>query len=557
MTQSNSNPLCDFRNFLWLAWRHLSLPNPTPIQYDIAYWLQNGPRRAILEAFRGVGKSWITSVFVAWLLLMDPQVKILVVSASKERADNFTTFTQRLIRDMPVLQHLTPGPNQRNSKVSFDVRGARGDHAPSVKSVGITGMLSGSRADIIIADDVEIPNNSLTQTLRDRLAEAVKEFDAIIKPGGRIIFLGTPQTEMSLYNVLPKRGYKVKIYPARYPQPEHAHPEMANLLAEAMVSTPEIAGHPTDPDRFSDLDLLEREASYGRSGFALQFMLDTSLSDRDMFPLKTADMVVMGLNSDVAPEKVVWASSPDLIPKELPNVGLNGDKWYRPMQTRGDWIDYESKIMAIDPSGRGADELAWYVLGYLNGQIFVIDGGGTVEGYADNVLKLLAKKAHEFQVDRVVYENNFGDGMFGKILQPVLNRVYPVTLEEVRHSTQKEKRIIDTLEPVLNSHRLVVNDKLVQKDYDSTKHMPEESAHQYMLFYQLTHITPERGALRHDDRADCLAMGVNHFVEIMNRDVDEAMEDRKNDLWEAEFEEFLADAGASPRRPKQAQWMRL
>jgi hypothetical protein len=53
--------LQDFRVFLTMVWRHLNLPDPTPVQLDIAHWLQHGPRRKIIEAFRGVGKSWITS----------------------------------------------------------------------------------------------------------------------------------------------------------------------------------------------------------------------------------------------------------------------------------------------------------------------------------------------------------------------------------------------------------------------------------------------------------------------------------------------------------------
>ena len=88
--------LKDFRNFLYLAWDHLRLPSPTPIQYDIAEYLQNGPRRVAIQAFRGVGKSWITSAFVCHQLLLDPSKNILVVSASKQRADDFSTFTATL-----------------------------------------------------------------------------------------------------------------------------------------------------------------------------------------------------------------------------------------------------------------------------------------------------------------------------------------------------------------------------------------------------------------------------------------------------------------------------
>uniref|UniRef100_UPI0040476A38 phage terminase large subunit n=1 Tax=Shewanella sp. TaxID=50422 RepID=UPI0040476A38 len=154
--------LKDFRNFTYLVWKHLGLPEPTPVQYDIAEYLQNSPKRCIIEAFRGVGKSYITAAYVVHQLLLNPQLKFMVVSASKARADDFSTFTQRIIMELPICQHLVAKDGQRWSKIAFDVAPAKASGSPSVKSVGVTGQLTGSRADIIIADDVEVPNNSMT-----------------------------------------------------------------------------------------------------------------------------------------------------------------------------------------------------------------------------------------------------------------------------------------------------------------------------------------------------------------------------------------------------------
>ena len=148
--------LKNFKNFVYLVWKHLNLPDPTPLQYDIAEYLQHGPKRSVIMAFRGVGKSWITSAFVVHQLLLDPSKNILVVSASKNRSDDFSTFTLRIIQEIPILQGLKPSENQRFSKIAFDVGPAPASHAPSVKSLGISSQLTGSRADIIVADDVEI-----------------------------------------------------------------------------------------------------------------------------------------------------------------------------------------------------------------------------------------------------------------------------------------------------------------------------------------------------------------------------------------------------------------
>ncbi|MDE3021842.1 MAG: phage terminase large subunit [Pseudomonadota bacterium] len=168
----------DFRIFLWLVWRHLDLPTPSDLQLDIAGYLQSGPKRRMVQAFRGIGKSWLTAAYVLWRLYVNPNERILVVSASKDRSEAFSVFVKRLIEEMPLLHHLRPDPDkgQRDSVLAFDVGPSAAHQAPSVRSVGITGQLTGGRATIIVADDVEVPKNSLTQTMRDRLAESVKEF---------------------------------------------------------------------------------------------------------------------------------------------------------------------------------------------------------------------------------------------------------------------------------------------------------------------------------------------------------------------------------------------
>ena len=353
--------LKDFRNFLYIVWKELNLPDPTDIQYEIADYMQRGDRRVIIEGFRGVGKSWICSAYVVHQLLLDPSKNILVVSASKTRADDFSTFTLRLIHELPLLAHLRPQDKQRFSKISFDVGPAPASHAPSVKSLGITSQLTGSRADIIVADDIEVVSNSATQGMRDKLGEQVKEFDAIIKPDedSKVLFLGTPQCEDTIYNKLTERGYRKRIWPAKYITEKANQTGYDGAVSEVCISE-DTEGASTEPLRFSDIDLAEREASYGRTGFAMQFMLDTRLSDIDRFPLKTSDLIVMSVDPEVAPEKLVWARDPKLEwDSSVPNVGLSGDRFYRPMETIGSYIPYTGSVMSIDPSGRGKDCLLY------------------------------------------------------------------------------------------------------------------------------------------------------------------------------------------------------
>lgn len=514
----------DFVFFLFVLWKALSLPVPTRCQIDMARKLSAGDnRRFILQAFRGIGKSFITCAFVVWKLWNNPDLKFMIVSASKERADANSIFIKRIIDLMPQLQELKPKQGQRDAVISFDVGPAKPDHSPSVKSVGITGQLTGSRADILIADDVEVPGNSATQAARDRLSELVKEFDAILKPGGTVIYLGTPQTEMTLYRQLEGRGYSTTIWPARYPRDEKDWKSygdrLAPMLQAELESDPE--GYywlPTDEVRFDDEDLKERELSYGKAGFALQFMLNPNLGDAEKYPLKLRDLIVADLDPESSPMVYQWLPNLQNKRDDVPNVGLMGDTYHTYQTVGSAFSSYTQKILVIDPSGRGKDETGYAVLYQLNGYIFVMEAGGMRGGYEDSTLEALAKIGRKWKVNEYVIEGNFGDGMYLELFKPVASRIHPAAVTEVKSKGQKELRICDVLEPIMGSHRLIVNASTIVSDYQTASDKDGVRNPIYSLFYQMTRISRERGALAHDDRLDALAIGVQFFVESMAKD---------------------------------------
>ncbi len=563
LTQTPADPLKDdFRLFLTMIWRFLGLPDPTTVQLDIARLLQHGPRRRIVMAFRGVGKSWITAAYVLWRLYCDPQSKIMVVSATKTRADDFAIFVKRLIEEVPFLKHLRPGEDQRWSNISFDVGPAKPAQSPSVKSVGVFGQLTGSRANEIVADDVEIPSNTLTQGMRNKLWEAVKEFDAVLSPGGYVTYLGTPQAAQSLYGELQNRGYTARIWPAEVPTVEQ-QAVYGTQLAPAILKLGQEAyrfGKSTEPARFSDFDLAERRTSYGRAGYALQFMLDTSYSDANKYPLKLSDLIVTPIAGDRAPMQFTWACTPELACNDLPCVGMNGDGLFRPMpwaqHQQPPVADYQGSMMYIDPSGRGKDETGYAVVKMLHGYLFVTACGGYAGGYEKDTLKKLALVAKKHDVNFIRIEDNFGDGMWTELFKPILFKHHRTTVEAEKVHGQKELRIIDTLEPVMSSHRLVIDPKLVTEDYeDQNLAGGTEYAQNYMLFYQMTHITAERGALPHDDRLEALAGAVRYWTEQMAADDELKRDEYRDTMMTQELERYLDHVIGG--RPKRDNWISL
>lgn len=533
----------DFVFFLFVLWKALSLPVPTKCQIDMSKVLAKGKdRRFILQAFRGIGKSFITCAFVVWKLWNSPDLKFMIVSASKERADANSIFIKRIIDLMPQLQHLKPRKDQRDSVISFDVGPAKPDHSPSVKSVGITGQLTGSRADILIADDVEVPNNSATQAARDRLSELVKEFDAILKPMGTIIYLGTPQNEMTLYRELETRGYVTSVWPARYPRDKKDWDSyggrLAPMLNDELKEDPEgLYGVPTDPIRFDDTDLRERELSYGKAGFALQFMLNPNLSDAEKYPLKLRDLIVAALDPEKAPMVFQWLPNNRNKLEALPNVGLLNDSYHSYEAVGDGFQSYTQKILVIDPSGRGKDETGWAVLYQMNGYIFLMDAGGIRGGYDTDTLETLAKKGKQWKVNEYVIEGNFGDGMYLELFKPVSARIHSAAVTEVKSTGMKEQRMADVLEPVMGSHRLIVNEMVITQDYQTALDKDGQRNMAYSLFHQMTRLSRERGALGHDDRLDALSIGVQFFVESMAKDAIKGAREVTED-W---LEEQMAD----------------
>ncbi|MCL4120905.1 UNVERIFIED_CONTAM: hypothetical protein GTU68_066869 [Idotea baltica] len=536
----------DFKLFLWAMWRYLELPDPTPIQYDIATYLDKGPRRRIALASRGVGKSWETVALVLHRLFKDPQTRVLVVSASEEHAVDFTTFLLQIIDRWDLVQHLRPPP-ERRSKLKFDVGPAKAAKAASVMARGIDGGLQGPRANLIVGDDIESIKNSETTGKRAKIRKRVAEFSSILSPGGEVVLLGTPQCEESLYSDLGSVtsdgtvGYDVCIWPIIVPTPEQARKYGGRLAPWIQKMTDEgKAGQSAEPTRFPLTELDRLIALEGRTYFQLQFLLDTTLSDEDRYPLRLLDAIVMPLDLEQGPGSLVWGPTSD---NELPDLvcrGRSSDRWHGPATIPGKevgaYFPWETTIMAVDPSGRGADETAAWVIKQLNGRLFVADLAAMRNGYDEASLVTLANLAKKHGVREVVYESNFGDGMWERVASPVFAKIHRTSFTEFRSNTMKEARIADALEPVLNSHRLVFAREVIELDNTLCDHYSATEGPYYSAIYQLTRLRREKACLKHDDRLDALALGVSHLKEAAAVDVNNAMQRKQQDADEALLE---------------------
>jgi hypothetical protein len=533
-----ANLLQDFPTYLQYAFKMTNLPPPTPLQLDIAKEIGKGNKRFLLEAFRGIGKTLITGIYASWRLLRNKEEKILIISATSIHATAISTYIKSLLSDLPVLNHLIPGPDQRNSVMSFDVAGSLSSVQPSVKCLGITSQLQGNRATLIIADDVETSINSATEIMRQKIQTQINEFDSILKTDSHssILALGTPQSLDSIYNRFPSKGFLVRIYPAQIPEKiELYEGKLAPYIEDLKSVYNYEVGDATDT-RFSLSDLQEREYSTGKSYYMLQYMLDTTLSDANKYPLKQSDMIVYDIG-DKAPVSIGYSQNTASVITDVPNIGFTGDSFYSPSYVDNDFIDFQQTFMAIDPSGQGSDEQGYAIVSLTHGKVFIRQVGGMKGGYQEENLMKLALEAKKYKVQKVFIESNFGDGMFDKLFTPYLMKFNPCEVEPVRHNTQKEVRIIDTLEPLLNQHKLVFDLSMIKKDI--TRALEDPDYISYSLIYQLTHITKQRGSLKHDDRLDALAIALKQLDEYVGVNTDDALKAFKEDQFQKELNLFI------------------
>tara|TARA_R100000664_G_C2753054_1_gene140433 strand:+ start:172 stop:1842 length:1671 start_codon:yes stop_codon:yes gene_type:complete len=492
----------DFRNHLWACFKYLGLGEPTPAQYAMAERLQSFADDMQLQAGRGFGKSVITACLASWFLLRDPNCTIMVVSATGNKATEFISMTRRILDLVPYCEHLKPGDNTTDNAFAFNVEArTKVGQDKSCFARGISSQITGSHADYVIGDDIEIEGNCETANAREKLLNKVSEFEQIRNVGGRVIFLGTPQIKDSIYNQL-KSGYKVTKFPAVMPDKDNI--TETEDVDEWVLGLNLDPGQATQPERFPDEVLMERMAKIGPKLFALHYKLDTSLADFEKYPLRLSDLIVIDVHPDTCPEKIVWANSKPM--KGIPAFGLSGDVVFEPMWVSDTYTDYVSRVMYIDPSGRGEDETAVCVASFANGYIFIHELIGYPGGYEKGVLKKISRLAYDYDVKHIRVESNFGDAMYCQLLLPVVMEVCGrVAVEDYRVTGRKEARIIEALEPVMSSHRLV---------FDRRAICQEETQK------QITRIFDKKGALPKDDRVDVLAAAVSHWEDMLATDVD-------------------------------------
>jgi hypothetical protein len=185
-----------------LMWNALQGHGTPALHGQIVEWLGRawgaGLRRLLLMVFRGAGKSTIVGLFCAWLLSRNPDLRILVLSADHALASKMTRTIRRIVGVHPATQHLVPDADEWSAD-RFTVRRTAVLRDPSLLARGIGGNVTGSRCDVLICDDVEVPATAETPGRRETLRAALRELSFVLVPEGLHLYVGTPHCYESIY----------------------------------------------------------------------------------------------------------------------------------------------------------------------------------------------------------------------------------------------------------------------------------------------------------------------------------------------------------------------
>lgn len=546
----------------------------TWMQGDMADWMQYGPANQMTEAQRGEAKSTVACIFAVWCLVRNPACRVLLVSGAQSKADENGMLIYGLIHKWDRLSYLIPDryAGDRVSTCEFDVHySLRGiEKSASVNCIGITASLQGLRADILIPDDIETTKNGLTAQQRANLEHLSKEFSSIADHG-RIMYLGTPQTKDSIYNRLPQRGFEVRIWPGRFPTLEqeaaygvHLAPsikERMTLLGDKCRSGGGLDGSrgwPTDPHRFDEATLCSKELDQGPEGFELQYMLNTALMDAMRQQLKVRDLVVGDFAHDSVPEVCTWAADPRLQWPAPAGLEVLKPELYRPGSMSEHFTAPKNMTMTVDPASDGGDELAFAIGGIVGPYMHCVGWGGFRGGFADKNLEKLVVLVRQFDVKHVVVEKNMGAGAVTRLIQNYFNgqdengkrRITGVAVSEKNATGQKERRIIDSIRPILQRHRLVMHKSAIDMDAELIAEYPADRRVTYSGLYQMHNITTDRGSLTKDDRIDALEQLCRELVDFLVLDEEKEAATRRK----AEAQIFINDPmGTSQFKPTRSR----
>lgn len=422
-----------------IVWNKLQGQGTPALHLTISRWLYDrwlaGDRQLLLMVFRDAGKSTLVGLFAAWLLTGNPNLRILIIAAEQMLANKMSRNIRRIIELHPAASHLLRQHGDSWASDQFTVARSRSHRDPSVLARGLSGNFTGTRADIVICDDVEVPNTCATAASREELRQRLAEIDFVLVPSGLQLFVGTPH---SYYSIYAERA-RAEI------GEERAFLDGFHRLCLPLV---QADGHSAWPERFSagKIDELRRRA--GPQRFRSQMMLEPT-------PPRAVKLDPDRLITYADDLQSHWAHN-RLVLSIGQSTMVSTVCWWDPAYGRPGRGDRSAvAVVMMDRSGH-----YWiHAVRYLQ---FAIERLHEVDE-ATQLVRQAIGFAQAHQQQRLFIETN-GIGRFlpALVRRELANSGQNLVLVERHSAKSKTDRILHALDPILAAGHLHVHQSVTQ-----------------------------------------------------------------------------------------------
>lgn len=450
---------------MWNQIQGLKTPR---VHYTIIHWLekcwQENDRRMLLMAFRSCGKSTMVGLFCAWLLLRNPNLRILILAADTNLAKKMVRNVKRIIERHPLTSHLKPSKPDQWASEYFTVQRETELRDPSMLARGITANITGLRADLIICDDVEVPNTCDTAEKRKELRVRLSEMEYVLVSGGVKLFVGTPHTYHSIYN-------------------NEAHSELGEeneflynynrLRIPVYNLNQEIAW----PEKYTRHDIKMMKKQTGPAKFKSQMLLE---------PVNIQECRLDSKNLHIYEDEIDYSEA-----GRQPVLKIGGKK----MVSASAWWDPSFGANNSDGSVLAClfvDEEGHFYLHDLS--LITKDWDGTGD---DDPASIQCRKVTQILARNYMPNVNIETNGIGKFLPAILKNElaktgYGCAVQEMTSRTNKDQRILEAFDVVLAARLLHINKSVLKTPF--------------ITEMQEWHPGKSKG---HDDTLDAVAGAIN------------------------------------------------
>lgn len=164
-------------------------------------------------------KSHMVATWCAWIIARHPEVTILYVSATAGLAETQLFAIKNIVgskvfaRYFP--EYINPQEGQRTKWNSTTLtidhikRQEEGIRDATIEVAGLTTNTTGWHADIVVADDLVVPENAYTEDGRESVRKKASQFTSIRNAGGFTLACGTRYHPDDIYATWKAQEYEI------------------------------------------------------------------------------------------------------------------------------------------------------------------------------------------------------------------------------------------------------------------------------------------------------------------------------------------------------------